>query len=158
MFFSSQAICLRLSAFSKTKRPQRDLQVFFSLLLSCMLTLCNKTGRKTAWALPNKARSSHRSLQSFQLMQKGRRPPEPRTVTGKHMVPPGRHLGRLLWGAAGSNYCVCTHRENRSFFMTIMLYLLPFWRRQLQRLQSKALGTVKHLLLALLPFALYYKA
>lgn len=36
--------------------------------------------------------------------------------------------------------------------MPIMLYLLPFWRQQLQWLHSKALGTVKHLLVALLPF------
>lgn len=49
-----------------------------------MLTLCNKTGRKAAWALPNKARSSHRYFHSLQQMQKGRRPPEPWTVTGKH--------------------------------------------------------------------------
>lgn len=71
--FEGQAICLRLFTYSKAKRPQRDLQVFFSMLLSRVLTLCNKTGRKPARSLPNKARSSHRHPHSLQLMQKGRR-------------------------------------------------------------------------------------
>lgn len=90
MLFSSQAVCLRLFAFSRTKRPQRDLQVFFSLFLSCMLTLRNKTGSGIAWAPPNKARPSHRPLQGLQLMQRGRGHPEPWAVAGKHMLSPDR--------------------------------------------------------------------
>lgn len=68
-----QVICLRLFTYSKAERPQRDLRIFFSMLLSRVLTLCNKTGRKPARSLPNKARSSHRDVHSLRLMQRGRR-------------------------------------------------------------------------------------